>query len=185
MAFWKYFDLNGRVGSSPRGVVDRSSDPLETKKPIHQDRPKGVSPKDEEEFETSGIRVSNQTDTQSSRLKVGEEQQEKPSSTTPVAMPLWEQIVLYAGLVVGVLFSSAVMQWKAGNAANVAFTFTGVALSIVIAFILLPVVREAKRECKVPSTGQIWLGDATRCLLAGLIGCNWKGVWRVMSATCF
>ncbi|HUI28926.1 MAG TPA: hypothetical protein VLX91_01825 [Candidatus Acidoferrales bacterium] len=55
---------------------------------------------------------------------------------------LGQQIIIYIGLVVGVLFSSAAMQLKSGIAVNVNITLSSLVLSLIIALVLLPVVYE-------------------------------------------
>ncbi|MFZ1976665.1 MAG: hypothetical protein WAV76_01810 [Bacteroidota bacterium] len=58
------------------------------------------------------------------------------------SMSLWEQISTYLGIVVGVLFSSAAMQMKSGTPLNLNISFTSILLSLVIAFVILPVAYE-------------------------------------------
>lgn len=57
-------------------------------------------------------------------------------------IPFWKQVTLYSGTVIGVLFSSAVLQFQAGKPFSLNFPIPTVILSIVIAFFIIPVVFE-------------------------------------------
>jgi hypothetical protein len=57
-------------------------------------------------------------------------------------MPIWEQLMMYFGTVVGVLFSSAVMEFKSGEFETFSVTITSIILSAVIALVIIPVVFE-------------------------------------------
>lgn len=54
----------------------------------------------------------------------------------------WEQILMYFCTLIGVVFSSAVMQYKSGEDVQLNLTVTTVLLSAVIALIVIPVVFE-------------------------------------------
>jgi hypothetical protein len=70
----------------------------------------------------------------------------RPSSPTQLQitsqMPIWEQLMMYFGTVVGVLFSSAVMEFKSGEFETFSVTITSIILSAVIALVIIPVVFE-------------------------------------------
>jgi multidrug transporter EmrE-like cation transporter len=57
-------------------------------------------------------------------------------------MPTREQIAIYFGIVAGVLFSSAAMQMKSGAPVSVNISAASILLSLVIAFVVLPVAYE-------------------------------------------
>ena len=58
------------------------------------------------------------------------------------SMSLWEQITTYLGIVVGVFFSSAAAQMKSGASLNMNISVPSILLSLVIAFVILPVAYE-------------------------------------------
>jgi hypothetical protein len=57
-------------------------------------------------------------------------------------MSFWEQLLLYVGLVIGVIFSSYVMQFKSGETIHLNITVTTALISAVIALIITPFVFE-------------------------------------------
>lgn len=65
-----------------------------------------------------------------------------PSPPPPPHVPFWEQLLMYFGIVVGVLFSSAVSQFKAGESVGLKFTVATVVLSLVVAFVIVPAAFE-------------------------------------------
>ena len=76
--------------------------------------------------------------------KVGYQTKEIPPPTVNVIqMPFSEQILLYIGTVIGVIFSSVIMEFKSGNAVSLAgFNITTLLISAVIALFIIPVVYE-------------------------------------------
>ena len=58
------------------------------------------------------------------------------------AMPWWEQILMYLGIAIGVFFSSAVTQFKTSAPKSITFTVGTIAVSLVIAFVVVPVAFE-------------------------------------------
>lgn len=62
------------------------------------------------------------------------------ASTESSRMPLWEQIVVYAGLVLGVLFSSAVTDARAGQALSFDISPAQIGISLFVALVITPTV---------------------------------------------
>ncbi len=62
--------------------------------------------------------------------------------TTAPQISIWEQILMYLGIVVGVLFSSAVSQFKAGESISLKFPAGMIVVSLVVAFVILPAAFE-------------------------------------------
>lgn len=80
-----------------------------------------------------------------------------PPTAQPARVPPWEQALMYLGLVVGVLFSSAVSQFKEGKTVSLTFTVWTVVLSLVIAFLIVPVAFE-KLSAKLDSPLLVRIG---------------------------
>ena len=76
------------------------------------------------------------------REKTPDSEFKKKGKTEKHSMSLWEQISTYFGIVAGVLFSSAAMQMNAGTPLSINISFTSISLSLVIAFVILPVAYE-------------------------------------------
>jgi len=55
---------------------------------------------------------------------------------------IWEQLLMYLGIVAGVLFSSAVSQFKTGESISLKFTVGTIVVSLVVAFVILPTAFE-------------------------------------------
>ncbi len=53
-------------------------------------------------------------------------------------IPLWKQIVFYLSTLIGVLFSSAVIQYQAGKLDSLNITLTAIILSAIIALVIIP-----------------------------------------------
>jgi hypothetical protein len=53
-----------------------------------------------------------------------------------------EQLLMYLGIVAGVLFSSAVSQFKTGESISLKFTVGMIVVSLVVAFVILPATFE-------------------------------------------
>jgi hypothetical protein len=51
---------------------------------------------------------------------------------------IWEQLLMYLGIGAGVLFSSAVSQFKAGESISLKFTVGTIVVSLLVAFVVLP-----------------------------------------------
>ena len=67
----------------------------------------------------------------------------KYGATAGIQMPFTEQILLYVGTVIGVLFSSVIMEFNSGNPVSLAgFNITTLLISAVIALFIIPVVYE-------------------------------------------
>ncbi|MBN1585384.1 hypothetical protein JW899_03390 [Candidatus Uhrbacteria bacterium] len=62
----------------------------------------------------------------------------KPAAAEKPAMPLWEQIVLYVGTVIGVLFSSAIMKFNVEETVDLRFSVATLAVAAVIALLVTP-----------------------------------------------
>jgi hypothetical protein len=60
----------------------------------------------------------------------------------PRRMPLAEQLLMYSGIVLGVLFSTAVYQFKAGEAISLRITAVTLVVSLIVAFAILPAAYE-------------------------------------------
>lgn len=60
----------------------------------------------------------------------------------PPQMPLWEQLLMYFAMMIGVIFSSAVMQFKSGEVYITSLTAATVLISAIVAFMIAPVVFE-------------------------------------------
>jgi hypothetical protein len=65
-----------------------------------------------------------------------------PSPATEPPIALWKQVVFYLGLMIGILLSSAVMQFQSGKATTINITITTIVISCVVAFVLMPQVYE-------------------------------------------
>jgi len=57
-------------------------------------------------------------------------------------IPLWEQMLMYFGILIGVLFSSAATQFKSNSPKPISFTMGTIAVSMVIAFVVVPAAFE-------------------------------------------
>ena len=68
-----------------------------------------------------------------------------PPPPPPPHMPLWEQLLLYFGAVIGVIFSSAVMQFESGRAVFINISWTTVLISSVVALAIMPIAFEKLR----------------------------------------
>jgi len=64
------------------------------------------------------------------------------SVTQPPKMPLWEQLLLYVGTVIGVIFSSAATHFKSGEKMNLNLDLTTVVISCVVALVIIPQIYE-------------------------------------------
>ena len=65
-----------------------------------------------------------------------------PELSPPPQMPLWEQLLMYFAMMIGVIFSSAVMQFKSGEVDITSLTTARVLISAIVAFVIAPVVFE-------------------------------------------
>lgn len=63
-----------------------------------------------------------------------------PSPVYSVKMKWWEQLIIYLGLALGVLLSTAIEQFKASTSSNINISLSSVILSLVISLIILPYV---------------------------------------------
>ncbi len=72
------------------------------------------------------------------------------------ALGLWEQAVFYLGTVIGVLFSSSVIQFQSGKAVNFNITASTVILSAIVGLILMPFI--GKKGIKPDSPFVVQLG---------------------------
>ncbi len=64
------------------------------------------------------------------------------TETDERSMSLWEQAVIYLGIVAGVLFSSAAMQMKSDTPININISASSILVSLIIAFVILPAAYE-------------------------------------------
>lgn len=64
----------------------------------------------------------------------------QPAKETRTRLSRLQQTLLYLGLFIGVLFSSAVSQFQAGEAIGLKFDLTTLIISAIVALILVPVV---------------------------------------------
>jgi membrane protein YdbS with pleckstrin-like domain len=53
-------------------------------------------------------------------------------------LPIWQQIVFYLGTVIGVVVSSAVTQFQAGEPPTLSITFTTVVIAAIVALVIIP-----------------------------------------------
>lgn len=65
-----------------------------------------------------------------------------PPTPAEPGLTVLDQITMYAGTAVGVLFSSAVSQFKNGTFGGFSFTLPTLILSAVIALLIMPIVYE-------------------------------------------
>jgi hypothetical protein len=72
-------------------------------------------------------------------------------------IPLWQQGIFYLGTVIGVLFSSSVMQFQAGKIVSPNFTVISILLSAVIALVLMPVIYQQAIKPDSPFIVQLGL----------------------------
>lgn len=85
-------------------------------------------------------------------------EQELAKAQASIALiPIWQQVIFYLGTVVGVLFSSSIMQFQAGRAVTTSFTLITIFLSAVIALILMPVTYEQAIKPDSPFIVQLGL----------------------------
>jgi len=68
-----------------------------------------------------------------------------PSPPPPPHMSLWEQLLLYFGTVIGVIFSSAVMQFEPGESISINISWASVLISSVVALVIMPIAFEKLR----------------------------------------
>jgi hypothetical protein len=54
----------------------------------------------------------------------------------------FDQAVMYAGGVIGVLFSSAISQFKKGTAGGFQFTLPAILIAAVVALVIMPIIYE-------------------------------------------
>jgi hypothetical protein len=85
------------------------------------------------------------------------EQESTKAQASIDLIPIWQQIIFYLGTVVGVLFSSSIMQFQAGRAVTTSFTLITIFLSAVIALILMPVTYEQAIKPDSPFIVQLGL----------------------------
>lgn len=64
------------------------------------------------------------------------------TETDERSMSLWEQAVIYLGIVAGVLFSSTAMQMKSDTPININISASSILVSLIIAFVILPAAYE-------------------------------------------
>ncbi len=64
------------------------------------------------------------------------------SSETAQVVPVWKQITLYLGTVVGILFSPAITAFQAAKLGALSITISAVIVSLIIAFLLMPTIFE-------------------------------------------
>lgn len=124
---FKYFDLNLRAHGSNRGVQETG----------------GAMRHEEDEAFLRKSKVSSapEDDAQSS---VGTDR--APSIVLPQKpMPLLHQLVVYIGVVLGVLFSSAVQQFRAGKGPVLALPLGVVVTAVIVGLVLFPQVYEKLR----------------------------------------
>ena len=57
-------------------------------------------------------------------------------------LALWKQMVFYGGTVIGVLFSSSIMQFQAGKTVTLTITVTTVVLAAIVGLILMPFIEK-------------------------------------------
>lgn len=76
-------------------------------------------------------------------LSTREKREPRPAPLTKAPkMPLWQQLLLYLGVVIGVIFSSAVMQFKSGQPISLNITLTTIFVSIIVGLIIIPLAFE-------------------------------------------
>ncbi len=72
-------------------------------------------------------------------------------------LPLWKQLTFYLGTIIGVIFSSSIMQFQAGKATVISLTITTVILSTVIALVIMPHIYERALKPDAPLIIQLGL----------------------------
>ncbi|EFH88936.1 hypothetical protein [Ktedonobacter racemifer] len=58
------------------------------------------------------------------------------------SIPLWKQLLLYLGTIIGVLFSSSIMQFQTNQDIQLHITLPAIVLSAIIAIVILPGIYE-------------------------------------------
>lgn len=129
-----YFDLNRRIGI--RSVQPEEPD---------QTPSEGAIPASPPSINTLPF------GTQSSGKKLAK------ARDSIALIPVWQQGIFYLGTVIGVLFSSSIMQFQAGKAVTVSFTIITILLSAIIALILMPVTYEQAIKPQSPFIVQLGL----------------------------
>ena len=71
-------------------------------------------------------------------------------------LAIWEQVVFYVGTVIGVFFSSSIMQFQAGKTVTLTITVTTVVLAAIVGLILMPFIE--KKGIKEDSPFIVQLG---------------------------
>lgn len=72
-------------------------------------------------------------------------------------IPVWRQVTLYLATVVGVLFSSAVLQFQSSKPITLNITITTVILSSIIALVIIPNIYDKVVKQDAPLLVQIGL----------------------------
>src|SRR5260221_1931270 len=92
---------------------------------------------------------------------------------TTRSLALWEQAMFYVSTVIGVLFSSSVMQFQAGKAVTLNITVTTVILSAIVGLILMPFIDKKGIKSDSPFIVQLGLFVQT--------GVFWSVVFTLIS----
>jgi hypothetical protein len=70
-------------------------------------------------------------------------------------MPVWEQLVMYGGTVIGVIFSSYVLQFVPNSEGVIQFSLTTLLISAVIALAIMPIIYEKAVKRNAPFLAQL------------------------------
>ncbi|MFA5130395.1 MAG: hypothetical protein WC477_05820 [Patescibacteria group bacterium] len=82
----------------------------------------------------------------------------QPPSESTTGLSIGQQILLYVGVLIGVIFSSAVGQFKAGQSIVLEMNAANIAVSIVVALLLVPYVyKQIQPNVKAPLLVQFGL----------------------------
>ena len=79
------------------------------------------------------------------------------SPETAQVIPVWKQITLYLGTVVGILFSPAITTFQAGKLGALSIAISAVIVSLIIAFLLMPTIFEKGVKNDAPFIVQLGL----------------------------
>lgn len=63
----------------------------------------------------------------------------------PDRLSFGKQAVMYLGVLIGVFFSAAIEQFKKGENINISLSFNTMIISVIVAFIIMPLIYEKLR----------------------------------------
>jgi hypothetical protein len=62
----------------------------------------------------------------------------QPQAPASKALPVWEQCLMYAGVLIGVIFSSAVQEFRKGSVGSLNISLATLVVGAVIALVIIP-----------------------------------------------